>query len=73
MPGQVDMALLRAAYALEAKVEPHKDVLFIDNSVSPYAKHFYVCRDKAAPSASYIDCEHSAFFCAPQPTVNRPG
>ncbi|MFJ4345591.1 MetQ/NlpA family ABC transporter substrate-binding protein [Pseudomonas sp. NPDC089401] len=45
--GQVDMALINANYALEAKLEPHKDALFIESSESPYANYLYVRRDKA--------------------------
>lgn len=44
---QVDMALINANYALEAKLEPHKDALFIESSESPYANYLYVRRDKA--------------------------
>lgn len=45
--GQVDLALINANYALEAKLEPHKDALFIESSESPYANYLYVRRDKA--------------------------
>ncbi|WP_369987114.1 MetQ/NlpA family ABC transporter substrate-binding protein [Pseudomonas xanthosomatis] len=45
--GQVDMALINANYALEAKLVPHKDALFIESSESPYANYLYVRRDKA--------------------------
>jgi D-methionine transport system substrate-binding protein len=44
---QVDLALINANYALEAKLEPHKDALFIESSESPYANYLYVRRDKA--------------------------
>jgi len=44
--GQVDLALINANYALEAKLEPHKDALFIESSESPYANYLYVRRDK---------------------------
>ena len=45
--GQVDMALINANYALEAKLVPHKDALFIESAESPYANYLYVRRDKA--------------------------
>ncbi|MFJ2982505.1 MULTISPECIES: MetQ/NlpA family ABC transporter substrate-binding protein [unclassified Pseudomonas] len=45
--GQVDMALINANYALEAKLKPHKDALFIESAESPYANYLYVRRDKA--------------------------
>ncbi len=43
---QVDLALINANYALEAKLEPHKDALFIESADSPYANYLYVRRDK---------------------------
>ena len=48
---QVDLALINANYALEAKLEPHKDALFIESSESPYANYLYVRRDKAGDPA----------------------
>jgi D-methionine transport system substrate-binding protein len=44
---QVDLALINANYALEAKLVPHKDALFIESAESPYANYLYVRRDKA--------------------------
>ncbi|WAH55149.1 MetQ/NlpA family ABC transporter substrate-binding protein [Pseudomonas silvicola] len=44
---QVDLALINANYALEAKLVPHQDALFIEGSQSPYANYLYVRRDKA--------------------------
>jgi D-methionine transport system substrate-binding protein len=52
---QVDMALINANYALEAKLVPHKDALFIESSESPYANYLYVRRDKAnAPAVQKL-------------------
>ena len=52
---QVDLALINANYALEAKLVPHKDALFIESSESPYANYLYVRRDKAnAPAVQKL-------------------
>ena len=44
---QVDLALINANYALEAKLVPTKDALFIESGESPYANLLYTRADKA--------------------------
>lgn len=44
---QVDLALINANYALQAKLVPTKDALFIESAESPYANYLYTRAEKA--------------------------
>ncbi len=44
---QVDLALINTNYALEAKLVPTKDAIFIESGESPYANLLYTRADKA--------------------------
>ena len=44
---QVDLALINTNYALEAKLVPTKDAIFIESGESPYANLLYTRSDKA--------------------------